>query len=68
MKKEEVLGVLIGVVIILLILAIPVLIFWGLWNWIAVGLFGAPALSLLQAVGLWILLAIIGGFFKAVTK
>ena len=35
-----------------------------LWNWVIVGLFGAPAISYLLGVGVGIVFEFIGGFFK----
>ena len=39
-------------------------LFMVLWNFIAAGLFGAPTLNFLTALGLTLLLSIIGSFFK----
>lgn len=36
-----------------------------LWNWIAVGLFHAPVINFWQAVGLSILMNIIGSAFRS---
>ena len=35
-----------------------------LWNWVIVGLFGAPAISYLLGVGVGIVLGFVGMFFK----
>ena len=43
-------------------------IFMLLWNWVAVGIFNAPALSFWYAFGLCALLSIIGGFFKSTSS
>ncbi len=48
----------------ILALALRGLLVMLLWNWVIVGLFGAPAISYLLAVGVGIALGFIGGFFK----
>lgn len=45
-------------------LALRGLLVMLLWNWVIVGLFGAPALSYLLAVGVGIVLGFVGNFFK----
>ena len=47
-----------------LALALRGLLVMLLWNWVIVGLFGAPAISYLLAVGAGITLGFIGCFFK----
>lgn len=39
--------------------------FQALWNWVGHGTFGLPELSFWQAVGVYVLLSLIGGFFRA---
>jgi hypothetical protein len=43
-------------------------IFWLLWQGIVVGVFGAPALSFLQAWGVWILIGLVGGAFSRIVN
>ena len=45
-------------------LALRGLLIMLLWNWVIVGLFGAPVISYLLAVGVGIVLDFVGGFFK----
>lgn len=56
-------GLLICAVIIAAVLlsALCGWIFWLLWSWLLVGIFGAPALTFLQAWGLWFLISMIAG-------
>ena len=53
-----ILGGLMGMIIILFIMILP---FWLLWNWL-MPLFGLSELTLLQSIGLYLLLRII--FFQ----
>ena len=47
--------------VILLMCIEPLLIMW-LWNWIAVGLFGAPVITFWQAFGIgWLCNLLFGG-------
>lgn len=48
----------------ILALALRGLLVMLLWNWVIVGLFGAPAISYLLAFGVGIVLDFVGGFFK----
>ena len=65
-KFIEIIGVLIGViaiiVIVALVLAVPT---WLLWNWIA-PIFSLPPLTLLQSLGLLLLTSIL--FRSSTTK
>ena len=45
------------------ITALSAAILWWLWSGIVVPVFGAPAVTFLQAWGLWILVSIVGGLF-----
>lgn len=45
-------------------LALRGLLVMLLWNWVIVGLFGAPTLSYLLAVGVGIVIGFIGNFFR----
>jgi hypothetical protein len=63
-----VIAVILVVLVFLGISAFTGWIFMLLWNWIAVGIFGAPVISFLQAWGLWLLITLIGGAFKAITR
>ena len=54
----SVFGGIIGMIIILFIMILP---FWALWNWL-MPLFGVPTLTILQSIGLYLLLRII--FFQ----
>ena len=33
--------------------------FWGLWNWLIPDIFGLPEITWLQAIGLWLMLALL---------
>jgi hypothetical protein len=61
-------AILLVVLVFLGISAFTGWIFMLLWNWIAAGIFGAPVISFLQAWGLWLLITLIGGAFKAITR
>ena len=39
-----------------------------LWNWLLVDLFGFPSVDYWQALGIMVLLSIVGGFFKSSTS
>lgn len=56
---------LISMVVLFLVFLIPGVIFWAVWNWVMVGVFGLPVLSLWHTLGLLILISIVGGFFKS---
>lgn len=45
--------------------ALMALLFQFLWNWLAVGLFGAPVLDYWMAFWLMVLLSIIGGSLRS---
>lgn len=47
-----------------LALALRGLLIMLLWNWVIVGLFGAPVISYLLAVGVGMVLGFVGNFFK----
>lgn len=66
---KEAVGVIIGIFAIISAFALlGALIFMLLWNWIAADIFNAPALTYWPAVGVCALLAIIGSFFRNVSK
>jgi hypothetical protein len=43
-------------------------VFAWLWNWLVPDLFGGPALTYWQALGLWLLLAAVSGLFRSSGK
>lgn len=54
-------------IIILAVIAlvcIESLIVMGLWNWVIVGLFGVNPISFLMAIGVVLVLDVIGSFFQ----
>lgn len=65
-KKEvnKMTELLYNITVIILSLALRGLLVMLLWNWVVVGLFGAPAVSYLLAVGVGMVLGFIGNFFK----
>jgi len=63
--------ILLGVALLALIAVVSGIlggIFMLLWNWVIVGIFGAPVLSFWQAWGLWIIISMVGGSFRCATS
>lgn len=57
-------GIAFFIGIIALFSLIPGTIFFFLWNWIVVPVFAAPALTFLQAWGLWLLIGLLTGSIR----
>ena len=55
-------GSIIGYILLIfaVLVAVPTLV-WLLWGWIAVPLFGAPALTWIEAIGLYLLVRLLFG-------
>ena len=51
--------------VVLALNCLGVWVFQLLWNWLLVALFGAAVISYWQAFGIWMLLRIVGSFFKS---
>ena len=53
---------------VIAIVCIESLIVMGLWNWVIVGLFGVNPISFLMAIGVVLVLDVIGSFFRKTVK
>lgn len=53
---------------VIAIVCIESLIVMGLWNWVIVGLFGVNPISFLMAIGVVLVLDVIGSFFRKTIK
>lgn len=53
---------------VIAIVCIESLIVMGLWNWVIVGLFGVSPISFLMAIGVVLVLDVIGSFFRKTIK
>lgn len=53
---------------VIAIVCIESLIVMGLWNWVVVGLFGVNPISFLMAIGVVLVLDVIGSFFRKTIK
>jgi len=54
--------ILLFLVLVAVILGISAAIFYWLWNWLIPTIFSGPVITFWQAVGLCLLLSMIGGF------
>lgn len=53
---------------VIVLVCIESLIVMGLWNWVIVGIFGANPINFLMAIGVVLVLDIIGSFFRNIIK
>lgn len=53
---------------VIAIVCIESLIVMGLWNWVIVGLFGVNPISFLMAIGVVLVLDVIGSFFRKIIE
>lgn len=61
---EKLFVILFGVVLVIGLFTLSSWVFQLLWNWVVVGVFSAPIISLLQAMGIVGILSFVGGMFS----
>ena len=64
-NTQEQVAACLGCLLVLVAIGFVPWVFMALWNLLLPSLFGWPQLSYWQALGIWVLLSIVGGCFRA---